>query len=218
MIRGLILAAAVAVALISGSSAGGATTGDVILDGKPFVCGNYSQPLDIDLLRVILGPGVKSADAVQLKRRDCTGHIDRIEVRTQYRDAVKVGSAAHDLTVGSALIECVGRSGKVHQDAIQVTGGFRVTLSNVVTRCVSSNHSSFFVNAGKNSAQQPTDVVCVSCDLAGGGTTVHIANAVRSGVRESIIYKGQFGLRYSLEDVFTNNVVDTEWSWAELGY
>jgi hypothetical protein len=58
----------------------------------------------------------------------------------------------------------------------------------------------------------------VACDLAGGGTTVHIANAVRSGVQESIIYKGQFGLRYSLEDVFTNNVVDTEWSWAELGY
>ena len=87
--------------------------------------------------------------------------------------------------------------------------GRRITFEGVVTRCGSSNHSSFFVNRGLEEWRTPRAVVCRHCNLRGGGTTVHIGRAIRSGVVDSVVYAGRYtafrGNRRT--DLWRNNTV-----------
>lgn len=203
-----LVAATLVSFLVVSRPASAATGGRVILFNKTFRCGSYSQPLRLKLLRVtIRRPG--GGDAIGLNRGNCRGFIGRIEVRTWARDGVKVGRTAHDLVIRGGFVRCFHRWGDVHQDAIQVMGGTDVTFRNVVTRCPTSNHSSFFVNSGINKNSTPTRVVCSYCNLKGGSTTVHIGHAIASGVKNSVVYAGRFaafrGNRAT--DVWRNNRV-----------
>lgn len=191
VVRMLLFAAALVSFLTVQHPAAAATSGRVILFNKTFRCGDYSQPLRLELLRVTIRRP-DGGDAIGLNRGDCRGFIRRIEVRTWARDGVKVGGDAHDLVIGGGFVRCYQRWGDVHQDAIQVMGGTNVTFRHVVTRCPTSNHSSFFVNAGINKNSVPTAVVCSYCDLKGGSTTVHIGDAIASGVKNSVVYAGRF--------------------------
>jgi len=186
-----LLAAVLALSLAVPGVASSATRGKIVLYNKSFRCGDYSQPLRLKLLKVTMR-NRNGSDAVALNRGgNCRGYIGRIEVRTWAADGVKVGPDTHDLVIGGGFIRCFGRSAAAHQDAIQVMGGRRIRFRRVVTRCGSSNHSSFFVNRGIPSYRMPRKVTCNYCDLRGGGTTVHIANARRSGVRNSVVYAGR---------------------------
>ncbi len=195
-----------ALLLAAPSGASAATRGTIILN-KPFRCGSYSQPLQLTLLRVTIR-SVSGGDAIGLNRGNCTGFIRRIQVSTWARDGVKVGRTAHDLVIGGGYVRCYGRNPTVHQDAVQVMGGARITFRGLVTRCGSSNHSSFFVNAGRGNPSPPAYVVCDRCNLKGGGTTVHIGRAIRSGVMNSVVYAGRHAaFRGAAGDVWRNNRV-----------
>jgi hypothetical protein len=189
--RLLVLVGLLAILLVAPSAALAETTGRLVLHNKTFRCGDYSQPLRLTLLRVTMSRA-SGGDAIGLNRGDCRGYIRRIEVKTWARDGVKVGRRAHDIVIGGGYIRCYGRSSGAHQDAIQVMGGRRITFRRVVTRCGSSNHSSFFVNAGTTNPSPPRAVICNYCDLRGGSTTVHIGQAIRSGVKNSVVYAGRY--------------------------
>jgi hypothetical protein len=166
----------------------------VILVDKPFKCADYPQPLNLNLVKVKLTEATKSKiqDAIWLSGGDCSGVIRRVEVDTWLVDGIKIGRKAHDLTIGGGVIRCHGRVPRSHQDGIQVMGGQRVTLRNVEVDCPTSNHSAFYVNkTGKKSTTVPSDIICEGCTLRATGTTVHIGNSERSGVRDSVVYAGK---------------------------
>ncbi len=194
--------------LWAASAASGATTGSIVLHNKTFRCGSYSQPLRLTLLKVTMRRR-SGGDAIGLNRGNCRGSIERIEVKTWAEDGVKVGPSAHDLHIGGGIIRCFRHRRGVHQDAIQVMGGRHITFEGVFTRCGSSNHSSFFVNRGLEKRSTPRGIVCSDCNLRGGGTTVHIGRAIRSGVVDSVVYAGRHaafrGNRRT--DLWRNNTV-----------
>ncbi len=166
----------------------------VVLVDKPFKCANYPQPLNLNLVKVKLTRSTKSRiqDAVWLSGGDCSGFIRRVEVDTWLLDGIKIGRKAHDLTIAGGVIRCHGRLPRSHQDGIHVQGGRRITLRNIDVDCKTSNHSAFYVNkTGKNPQTVPSDVICERCVLRATGTTVHIANSERSGVRDSVVYEGK---------------------------
>lgn len=186
----IFLAAVLALSLALPGTASSATRGKIVLYNKSFRCGDYSQPLRLKLLKVTMR-NRNGDDAVALNRGgNCRGSIGRIEVRTWAADGVKVGPDTHDLVIGGGFIRCFGRARNAHQDAIQVMGGARVRFRRIVTRCGSSNHSSFFVNRAAPGQRMPRRITCSYCNLRGGSTTVHIANARRSGVKNSVVYAG----------------------------
>jgi hypothetical protein len=194
--------------LWAASVASGATTGSIVLHNKTFRCGSYSQPLRLTLLKVTMRRR-SGGDAIGLNRGNCRGSIDRIEVKTWSEDGVKVGPTAHDLVIGGGFVRCFRHRRGVHQDAVQAMGGRRVTFEGLVVRCGSSNHSSFFVNRGLERRRTPKAIVCRACNLRGGGTTVHIGRAIRSGVVDSVVYAGRHtafrGNRRT--DLWSNNTV-----------
>jgi hypothetical protein len=203
----LLLAAVMVLSLAVPDLASTATKGRIVLYNKAFRCGSYSQPLRLTLLRVTMR-NRNGNDAVGLNRGNCRGYIGRIEVTTWARDGIKVGRTAHDLVIASGFVRCYGRTADVHQDAIQVMGGRRIRFRRIVTRCRSSNHSSFFVNAGKGNPRPPAYVTCNRCNLKGGGTTVHIGRAIRSGVMNSVVYAGRHSaFRGGRGDIWRNNRV-----------
>ena len=167
----------------------------VTLINRPFVCSNYPKPLNIEVLRVRQDLGV-SDDAVSFTNRggsdrgDCYGHIGKIEVITGSEDGIKVGEAVTDITIDEAWIFCYDIEPAAHQDAFQATGGHDLSIK-LISRCRTSNHSSFFVNAGVGPNPPPRDIVCHDCELKGGSTTVHTTER-RSGVIDSDIYCGNF--------------------------
>jgi hypothetical protein len=167
----------------------------VVLVDRPFKCANYPQPLNLNLVKVKLTRSSKSKlqDAVWLSGGDCSGFIRRVEVDTWLADGIKIGRKAHDLTIAGGVIRCHGRVPKSHQDGIHVSGGRRITLRDIEVNCKTSNHSAFYVNkTGANPRTVPTDVICERCTLRATGTTVHIANSERSGVRDSVVYAGRY--------------------------
>src|SRR6266849_10122854 len=79
----------------------------VVLVDKPFMCADYPQPLDLDLVKVTMTPNSSSSiqDAVHLTA-GCAGRIGRVEVDTWLMDGIKVGSGAMDVVVGGGYIHC----------------------------------------------------------------------------------------------------------------
>lgn len=210
-----LLAAVLALSLAVPSVASSATTGKIVLRNKPFRCGDYSQPLRLTLLKVTIRKK-RVGDAIALNRGgNCRGYIGRIEVKTWSADGVKAGPDVHDLVIAGGFIRCFGRARGAHQDAIQVMGGRRIRFRGIVTRCGSSNHSSFFVNRANPRERMPRNVTCSYCNLRGGGTTVHIANARRSGVKNSVVYAGgHTAFRGERRvDVWRDNRVIPYWVW-----
>lgn len=166
----------------------------VVLVDKPFKCADYPQPLNLNLVKVKLTRSSKSKiqDAVWLSGGDCSGFIRRVEVDTWLADGIKIGRKAHDLTIAGGVIRCHARVPKSHQDGIQVLGGKTITLRNIEVDCRTSNHSAFYVNKkGTKSKTVPSDVICEGCILRATGTTVHIGNSERSGVRDTVVYAGK---------------------------
>jgi hypothetical protein len=191
-VRPIALATLALIALATGEQLRSASAGRVVLVDRPFRCGDYPQPLDLELVKVTLGPGFtgKVNDAVNLNRGDCSGRIGRVEVDTWIADGVKIGASAHDLVIEGGYIYCHEHRPGNHQDAVQAMGGVRLTLRNLHVYCPSSNNASLFVG-GDGRGGVPTDVVCENCQLDGGGQTVFIARSIRSGVRDSLVRAGR---------------------------
>ena len=114
----------------------------------------------------------------------------KIEVITGSEDGIKVGEAVTDITIDKAWIFCYDIEPTAHQDAFQAIGGHDLSIK-LISRCRTSNHSSFFVNAGVGPNPPPREIVCHDCELKGGSTTVHTTER-RSGVIDSDIYCGKF--------------------------
>jgi hypothetical protein len=195
------------------------STGDVTLVDKAFRCDNYAQPLHLDTLKVTLTAAYAGVldDAINLNHGDCTGTIGRIEVDTSIGDGVKIGSTAHDLTIGGGYIYCHARKDGKHQDGVQALGGNHVHFQNLNTYCPTSNNASFFLTAGANGSgtpttpDWPTDVTCENCNLDGGAQTVSIAASIDSGVFDSVVHTGKFTDHRvqpeAVRPVYANNVV-----------
>lgn len=175
------------------------------------MCAAYPQPLDLDLVKVEMTGSTESAigDAIWLSGGDCSGSIRRVEVDTWVADGIKIGSEAHDLTIGGGVIRCHDRRPGAHQDGIQVMGGKTITLRDIEVDCRTSNHSAFYVNQAGSSTTPPSDVVCEGCVLRATSTTVHIANSERSGVRNSTIYSGEFFDGVRICDCATDPIVES---------
>ena len=197
----LVVSALVATALIVVCTAGSAAPGlSIVLVDKPFRCEQYSQPLDLDLLKVTLTPRFSGAvdDAVNLNRGDCSGRIGRVEIDTWLGDGMKIGAKAHDLLVGSGYVYCHDRLPGKHQDGIQAMGGRDIALRNIHVYCATSNNAAFFATAGADGADEPTegdwptDVTCDNCQLDGGPSTVFLGKSIRTGVRNSLVHTGKY--------------------------
>jgi hypothetical protein len=220
MLRNLLLCTAVLLAAIaaiaSGASSGApyaqrVLTGSINQVNKGWLC---QSAVNLDSVTVTMnqsgGPlptrGANNDDAVHLGN-GCTGSIGKITI-VQYRgDGIKVGSGAHDLTIGGGSIRCLAHDPGKHQDGIQVMGGQRVTFSGIDDQCQSANNSAFFVNRGTMSQESPTDVVCAGCYLQGGGITVRIDTSVRSGVSDSTVVAG----RLSAARISKTSAVNPVW-------
>lgn len=147
-------------------------------------------PVNIDLVRVSMPSA--GADAIHL-RENCSGRIGRIEVDTWTGDGLKVNApapAAHDLVIEGGYIRChAGTLG--HQDGIQAMGGQRITFRNLEINCNSNPNAQLFLAASNGG--MPTDIVCENCFLGSGAAqTLFIADAVRSGARNTLICPGRF--------------------------
>jgi hypothetical protein len=178
--------------LVFGSTSSGstrATSGSVNFVDKPFICSDYPQPLDLDLVKVTMtrNSTATTQDAIHLTD-GCSGRIARIEVDTWVRDGVKVGSGASDLLIGGGYIHCWDKIDPVHQDGIQAMGGKRVTFSGLEIRCYTSNNAALFINKGLGADQAPEDIVCEGCVLqARGDRPLKINDSLRSGARNSLV-------------------------------
>jgi hypothetical protein len=186
--------AAVALTLaLAGTATGAATSTErasartVVRVDRPWTC---RSKVDLDLVRVTMRRVPR--DAIFL-RENCSGRIDRIEVRTWTRDGLKVNArfpVAHDLVIGGGFIRCFGQIGG-HQDGIQVMGGKRITLRKLEVNCNTRTNAQLFISGIRG--ETPENVVCVDCVLGGGSAqTLFVANAIRSGARSSIICEGRF--------------------------
>ncbi|HEU4449886.1 MAG TPA: hypothetical protein VFR63_07910 [Gaiellaceae bacterium] len=109
-------------------------------------------------------------------------------VGTAY-DAVKVGQSSHDLVI-TGRANC-GRSGAIHQDAVQVMSGERIKF----VRFRSGNPrehrwtcwgagGGFFISHVNGT--RPNRVVCVRCRIAAYNQSMRVHSSVRSGARRSI--------------------------------
>jgi hypothetical protein len=180
----------------------GPSGSSVVLTDKSWTC---TGSVNIDLLKITMQNG--SDNAVYLKS-GCTGYIGRIEVDTWHQDGVKVWGGAHDLVLGGGYISCHARDASVHQDGVQVQAGDRITFRGVTIDCPTSNNAAFFVSATTNT---PTDIVCDGCTLKPANSTVNIKTSLRSGVRNSIVCRGQTaGIRIQDGAVDPINVGNSE--------
>lgn len=175
------------------AAASRAQTGSVNLVDKTWIC---RGPVDLTSVSVTFDQNVPDTsttpgghDAVHLGA-GCTGHIGTLTVVQYHGDGVKVGGGAHDLVIDQGSIRCYAHDIGKHQDGIQAMGGTNVQFNRMDIQCDSSNNAAFFVNRGTNSPELPTNVVCNSCFLQGGGITVRIGNSVDSGVRDSSVVAG----------------------------
>jgi len=194
----LLLAAAtgIAVALASAGAAAGAPaplTGSITLVDKGWTCSGpvALTSVSVTMTKDMTGPlrGQGNIDAVHF-HSGCTGTIDQLTVVQYQGDGVKVGQGAHDLTIRSGSVRCLGRANGKHQDGVQVMGGRNILFRNFDVECQTANNAAFFVNEGTQSPEVPTGIVCDACFLSGGGITVRIYHSVDSGVRNSTIVAG----------------------------
>jgi hypothetical protein len=181
------------------------TSGTISLQDQGWFCG---EKVDIDRLEVTIR--FAGNDAIQLAR-GCSGRIGEIVVVQYRKDGVKVTGGAHDLVIEGGSIECRGQSPGSHQDGVQAMGGRRITFENLRIDCPGRS-SAFIVRHGGTSGKElPTDVVCVRCVLVGGSVPVRINESVRSGVRDSTLCPGRFGvaniLDGAVDPVYKHNIV-----------
>jgi cell division septation protein DedD len=165
----------------------GAVTGSVSLVDQSWYC---RGPVNLSSVTVVIRTA--QTDAIHLAA-GCTGTIGKVTVVQYHGDGIIVGPGAHDLKIGGGSIRCYAHDPGKHQDGIQAMGGQRVTFTGLDDECMSANNSAMFVNEGGNHVQLPSDIVCVSCYLAGGGFPVRVAVSLRSGLRNSRICAGKFG-------------------------
>ena len=171
----------------------GAVGARVELKNETFVCSDYPQPVNFDLVKVTIeaGQGMRR-DGFHTSRRggECTGRIGRLEIDTWVADGVKVHQPAHDLVIEGGYLRCHGREGEVHQDGIQAMGGNRVTFKNFDVDCTTASNGAMFINQGAGRNGRPTDIVCDGCILKKGPTrnrVLRISDSLRSGARNSTI-------------------------------
>jgi hypothetical protein len=160
--------------------------------------------VDLDLVKVTIRDVAKHA--VYLGE-GCTGTIRRLEVDTSRKDGVKI-RGARNLVIESGTIICRGRDSDEHQDGVQAQYGDHVTFRNLRVDCRTANNAAFFVSAVR---AIPTDVVCDHCLLLPANSTVNIQKSIRSGVRNSIVCRGNArGIRIqpaAIDPVNSGNVV-----------
>ncbi len=152
-------------------------------------------PVDADLVKVTISADVADVDAVVLTE-NCTGRIGRVEVDTWSGDGIKVQNSApvaHDLVIDSGYVRCHSKTGSYHQDGIQAMGGERITLRNMHVDCGGAGvNAALFIAQGGLEASIPTDVVFEHGVLAPDAAhTILLANALRSGARNSVICPGR---------------------------
>jgi len=192
----LVLAAAGACVLQLGASAApGPLQGSITSTDRSWVC---KGPVDLDSVTVTMTPAsaATKADAIRLQS-GCTGRIGRVEVTTSIADGIKVSYGVHDLTIGGGRIRCLAKLPVLHQDAIQVMGGSKITMTGLILDCGRESdtliNSNLFVNKAGGSTDPPTDVVCDSCVLGSAAAhTVSIQDSVRSGVAGSTVCPARF--------------------------
>lgn len=171
----------------------------VVLVDKWFKCGDYPQPLDLDLVKVTLTENYdrRFTHAVGLRGK-CTGRIGRLEVDTSIGTGVMVGKGAQNLSIEDGYIRCwdrrraAQRRHDLHQDGVIAMGGLDVTFHGVEIDCRSSNHAAMYFARGRGGAKEPTEgdwptrVVCDGCTLSARGQLVDIHASIQSGARNSI--------------------------------
>jgi hypothetical protein len=203
----VLLLASVLTWVAHARAAGGATgsgplTGSVNLVDQTWFC---REPVDLTSVTVTISPTSRQRDAVHLGS-GCTGSIGAIDVVLEtIGDGIKISTGAHDLAIGGGTIQCLTRSGLIHQDGVQAMGGQRITFTGLDVECLSSNNSDFFINQGTASRQPPSDILCISCRFGasptdpltgratqGPSSTVLISHSVDSGVERSIICPGHY--------------------------
>jgi hypothetical protein len=167
-------------------------TGTVERDGQPWVC---HGPVDLDLVRVRVGPELEGVDAVYLGPY-CTGRIGRMEVDTWSGDGIKVqntGEVAHDLVIESGAVRCHDRTLGYHQDGIQVMGGTNLTFRDVTVSCGGEGvNAALFIARGGSDDRVPTDVVFEGGVLGPGASqTVLLADSLRSGLKNTTVCAGR---------------------------
>jgi len=188
-----LLVAAAVLAAGAASAAAPVSTGSVTLVDKTWIC---RGPVDLTSVNVTFDQNVPDTSSTPGGHDDvhlgagCTGHIGTITVVQYHGDGVKVGNGAHDLIVDQGSIRCYAHDVGKHQDGIQAMGGTNVLFNRMDIQCNSSNNAAFFVNQGTNSPAVPTNIICDSCFLQGGGITVRIGNSSGSGVRDSSVVPG----------------------------
>ena len=104
----------------------------VVFVNRPWGC---NAAVDIDLVKVTIDDG-SNTDAIRLD--GCSGRIGRVEVDTNGADGIKVrngATVAQDLVVEGGYVRCTGHADGVHQDGIQIIGGYRVTFRALVVWC-----------------------------------------------------------------------------------
>jgi hypothetical protein len=174
-------------------SPAGLARGTFVLVDEPWVC---EGPVDVDLVKVTIHRQTMPIDAVSLGQ-NCTGRIGRIEIETWSGDGIKVqnaGRAAHDLVVESGSIRCYEKTGAYHQDGIQVMGGRRITFRDMDVDCGRPGvNANLFIAQGGSHATVPTDIVFERGRLGPNAAhTILVADAVRSGVRDTVICPGRW--------------------------
>jgi hypothetical protein len=157
----------------------------VVITDATWVC---RGTVDLDLVQVTITPASRAKDAVLL--RGCSGRIRRVVISNAQCDGVK-GSAS-DLVVEGGTIDLTWRDARraCHKDAIQITGGSRVTFSDVRVR--GGGHSGFFVNDASRSGVRDVTFVGGYIGPYPGydelfDTDVTIGDSDRSGVVRSTL-------------------------------
>lgn len=171
----------------------GIVRGTFVLVDQPWVC---EGPVDVDLVKVTIHRRTTPLDAVSLSRY-CTGRIGRVEIETWSGDGIKVqnaGSVAHDLVIESGSIRCYEKTGAYHQDGIQAMGGRRITFRDMDVNCGRPGvNANLFIAQGGSFASIPTDIVFEGGHLGPNAAhTILVADAVRSGVRDTVICPGRW--------------------------
>lgn len=172
---------------------GSPVRGTVELEDEAWRC---EGPVDMDLVKVTINRRPTPLDAVSLAQ-NCTGRIGRVEIDTWSGDGIKVqnaGRVAHDLVIESGSIRCYAKTGAYHQEGIQVMGGYRITFRNLEVSCGRPGvNANLFIAQGGKKASLPTDVVFEDGHLGPRAAhTILLADAVRSGVRRTVICPGRW--------------------------
>jgi len=167
--------------------------GTVLLEDEAWSC---VGPVDVDLVKVRISSKASGVDAVSLGQY-CTGRIGRIEIDTWAGDGIKVqntGEVAHDLVIESGYVACHAATDGYHQDGLQVMGGRRLTFRNMTVTCGGPGvNAALFIAEGGTGGSEPVDIVFENGTLGPGAAhTILLADALRSGARNTVICPGRY--------------------------